>query len=73
MKKKLFNLKIWVDESKCYQDEFGIILEPLEVFQIKISDKPEEEDDNNKNNINSISNINNRSEIINNSSNFLEN
>ena len=65
-KKNYLTCKNWVDESKCYKDEFGIILDSLEIFQIKISDKPEEEEEED-NNISNISNINNKNNINNNS------
>ena len=68
-KKNYLTCKNWVDEQKCYQDEFGIVLDSLEIFQIKISDKPEDENDNN---INNIDNINNKNEINTNISNIQE-
>ena len=72
----------WVNNSNCYENEFGIVLDSLEIFQIiKINDEPEENDYdnineinniNNINNIDNINNINNKTEINTNSSNIQE-
>ena len=65
-KKNYLTCSNWVNKNNCYENEYGICLDSLEIFQIiKKNDEAEEgkDDNNNKNDINNINNINNKNEI----------
>lgn len=50
-KKNYLTPNNWVDERNCYYDDYGVLLDSLEIFQITKDNKPEEEGNDNINDI----------------------
>ena len=47
-KKNYLTPQNWVNENKCIIGEYGILLDSLEIFQITINNKPEEDEEENE-------------------------
>ena len=50
-KKNYLTPEYWVKENQCFNDDSGILLDSLEVFNIKINNNPEKDEDEDEGNI----------------------
>ena len=56
----------WVEKYKCFYNDSGILLDSLEIFQISINEKPEEDEDKDmENNLNEINTESSNNQKIN--------